>query len=76
MTGGGREGDRTTEAAAARAYAVARGVPDSAILAEDHGRSTLESLEAVADLVSNYLHMPAIDRGPDPLASPSSTVSA
>jgi uncharacterized SAM-binding protein YcdF (DUF218 family) len=51
VTGGGREGDRTTEAAAARAYAVARGVPDSAILAEDHGRSTLESLEAVAGIL-------------------------
>jgi len=51
VTGGGREGDRTTEAAVARAYAVARGVPDAAILEEDRGRSTLESLEAVAGIL-------------------------
>lgn len=51
VTGGGREGDRTTEAAVARAYAVAHGVPDAAILEEDHGRSTLESLEAVAGML-------------------------
>ena len=54
VTGGGREGDRTTEAAVARAYAVARGVPDSAILAEDRGRSTLESLEAVAGILREH----------------------
>lgn len=47
VTGGKAVGDRTTEAAVARAYAVARGVPGSAILAEDRGRTTLESLEAV-----------------------------
>ncbi len=51
VTGGRREGDRTTEAAVARAYAVAHGVPDEAILQEDHGRSTLESLEAVAEIL-------------------------
>jgi len=51
VTGGRREGDRTTEAATARAYAVAHGVPDVAILDEDHGRSTLESLEAVTGIL-------------------------
>ena len=51
VTGGRREGDRTTEAAVARAYAVARGVPEAAILEEDRGRSTLESLEAVAGIL-------------------------
>ena len=51
VTGGRREGDRTTEAAVARAYAVAHGVPDTAILEEDLGRSTLESLEAVAGIL-------------------------
>lgn len=50
VTGGGAEGDRTTEAAAARAYARARGVPEAAILSEDRGRTTLESLEGVAAL--------------------------
>jgi uncharacterized SAM-binding protein YcdF (DUF218 family) len=54
VTGGRREGDRTTEAAVARAYAVARGVPDAAILDEDQGRSTLESLEAVAGILRRH----------------------
>jgi uncharacterized SAM-binding protein YcdF (DUF218 family) len=48
MTGGGREGDRTTEAATGRAYAIERGVPPASIVMEDQGRSTQESLEAVA----------------------------
>jgi uncharacterized SAM-binding protein YcdF (DUF218 family) len=48
VTGGRQEGDRTTEAATARAYAIARGVPEAAILAEDTGRTTLQSLENVA----------------------------
>jgi uncharacterized SAM-binding protein YcdF (DUF218 family) len=48
VTGGRAPGDRTTEAAVARTYALARGVPPEAILAEDEGRSTLESLTAVA----------------------------
>jgi uncharacterized SAM-binding protein YcdF (DUF218 family) len=47
VTGGGAPGDRTTEAAVARAYAVERGVPASAILMEDRGRTTLESLVSV-----------------------------
>jgi uncharacterized SAM-binding protein YcdF (DUF218 family) len=51
VTGGKAEGDRTTEAAAARAYALSRGVPESAILAEDRGRTTVESLENVAALM-------------------------
>jgi uncharacterized SAM-binding protein YcdF (DUF218 family) len=51
MTGGRREGDRTTEAATGRAYAIAAGVPDEAILMESAGRSTLESLEAVAAIL-------------------------
>jgi uncharacterized SAM-binding protein YcdF (DUF218 family) len=54
VTGGKREGDRTTEAAVARAFAVARGVPESAILSEDQGRTTLESLERVADLFREH----------------------
>ena len=61
-----REGDRTTEAAAARAYAVAHGVPDGAILDEDHGRSTLESLEAVAgDPARARAAQRAVRLGPD-----------
>ena len=51
MTGGRRAGDRWTEAATAREYAVARGVPVGAILMEDRGRSTQESLVAVAAIL-------------------------
>ena len=54
MTGGKAEGDRTTEAATARVYALAKGVPDGAILIEDRGRTTLESLRGVADLLRGY----------------------
>jgi uncharacterized SAM-binding protein YcdF (DUF218 family) len=51
VTGGKLPGDRFTEAATARRYAIARGVPADAILAEDHGRNTLESLEAVGAML-------------------------
>jgi len=51
VTGGKAEGDRTTEAAAGRAYALARGVPATAILVEDRGRTTLESLDRVSDIL-------------------------
>ncbi|MFH0750639.1 MAG: YdcF family protein [Chloroflexota bacterium] len=51
MTGGRREGDRTTEAAAARDYAIGQGVPAASIRMEDRGRSTLESLRAVATIL-------------------------
>ena len=78
MTGGRREGDRTTEAATARDYAVAQGVPADAILMEDRGRSTQESLEAVAAIlgargggpalfVSDRLHMLRVLRIADDL---------
>lgn len=50
VTGGKASGDRTTEAAAGRVYAAANGVPEAAILAEDRGRTTVESLENVRDL--------------------------
>jgi uncharacterized SAM-binding protein YcdF (DUF218 family) len=51
VTGGKREGDRTTEAASARAYAIAQGVPPEAILAEEQSRTTLQSIRGVADLM-------------------------
>lgn len=50
VTGGKLPGDRTTEAGAARDYAIAHGVPAEAILAEDEGRTTLESLQAVRSI--------------------------
>jgi uncharacterized SAM-binding protein YcdF (DUF218 family) len=51
VTGGKLEGDRTTEAAVARAYALERGVPAASILTEDAGRTTLESVRSVADIL-------------------------
>jgi uncharacterized SAM-binding protein YcdF (DUF218 family) len=51
VTGGKAEGDRTTEAAAARQFAIDHGVPAAAILVEDKGRTTLESLRAVGAML-------------------------
>jgi uncharacterized SAM-binding protein YcdF (DUF218 family) len=51
VTGGKADGDRTTEAATARAYALARGVPADAILVEDRSRTTFESIRAVAQVL-------------------------
>jgi uncharacterized SAM-binding protein YcdF (DUF218 family) len=51
VTGGKADGDRTTEADAARSYAVACGVPADAILGEDRSRSTLESIRGVAHVM-------------------------
>src|SRR5688572_6869734 len=51
VTGGGRAGDRTTEAAVGRRYAVRHGVPDSAILLESEGRTTSESLRAASAIL-------------------------
>jgi uncharacterized SAM-binding protein YcdF (DUF218 family) len=53
VTGGKADGDVTTEAASARAFAIQRGVPPSAILAEDRGRTTLESLRGVATILND-----------------------
>ncbi|HWM19715.1 MAG TPA: YdcF family protein [Ilumatobacteraceae bacterium] len=51
VTGGKQPADRFTEAEASARYLVERGVPDSAILFENVGQSTYESLEGVADLL-------------------------
>ena len=89
VTGGKQPGDRTTEAATAQAYAEAHGVPASAILGEDTGRDTLESLESVgailrsrglksAIFVSDRSHMlrvlrMATDQGLEAWGSPTAT---
>jgi len=89
VTGGKREGDRTTEAASARAYAIRHDVPDDAILAEDTSRTTLQSIRQVAALmdaadlrsalfVSDPTHMlrvlrMAADSGIDAYGSPTRT---
>ncbi|MDQ3128657.1 MAG: YdcF family protein [Chloroflexota bacterium] len=54
VTGGKAEGDRTTEAATARAYAIRRGVPAAAILFEDRGRTTRESLKGVVAVLAEH----------------------
>ena len=54
VTGGKQDGDRTTEAASARDYAIARGVPADAILAEDTSRTTHESIRGVASLMGDH----------------------
>ena len=52
MTGGKAEGDRTTEAAAGRAFAIELGVPPEDILVEERSRTTLESIRGVAALLA------------------------
>jgi uncharacterized SAM-binding protein YcdF (DUF218 family) len=54
VTGGKLPADRTTEAASARAWAIAHGVPADAILGEDHGRNTLESMVAVGAIFREH----------------------
>ncbi|HET7029624.1 MAG TPA: YdcF family protein [Candidatus Limnocylindrales bacterium] len=89
VTGGKADGDRTTEAASARELALERGVPESAILVEDRGRTTLESLRGVAEVlrahglssalfVSDRTHMLRVlkiarDQGLQAWGSPTST---
>jgi uncharacterized SAM-binding protein YcdF (DUF218 family) len=52
VTGGRLPGDRFTEAEASAAYLVERGVPAGAIVQEQEGHSSWESLENVADLLT------------------------
>jgi uncharacterized SAM-binding protein YcdF (DUF218 family) len=49
VTGGNQPGDRFTEAEASANYLLDRGVPKSAIMREDVGHTTFESLAAAAD---------------------------
>ncbi|HEY4733582.1 MAG TPA: YdcF family protein [Gemmatimonadaceae bacterium] len=51
LTGGTGVGDTTSEAAVGRTYARKHGVPDTAILEEDAGRTTSESMRAVAGIL-------------------------
>jgi len=89
VTGGKLPGDITTEAATARRWAIDHGVPPEAILGEDRGRTTLESLEAVGAIfreqgflsglfVSDETHMlrvlrMASDQGIEAFGSPTRT---
>ena len=89
VTGGKIPGDRTTEAAVARAYAISHAVPAASIIGENDGRNTLESLQGVAALfrqrgmhtalfVSDRPHMLRVlrmarDLGIDAYGSPTTT---
>lgn len=68
LTGGKRDGDRFTEAATGKRWLTDRGVPSSAIVSEEVGRSSWESLSELAPvlqsnqvgkaiLVSSYWHV-------------------
>ena len=54
VTGGNQPGDRFTEASTSSEYLQERGVPASAILSEDTGRSSWESLQNVAELADRH----------------------
>ena len=51
LTGGTGTGDTTSEAAVGRTYAIKHGVPDTVILMETQGRTTSESMRAVAGML-------------------------
>lgn len=53
VTGGNIPGDRFTEAEASRRYLVDLGIPDEAIIGEDDGRNSYDSLDSVADLLDD-----------------------
>jgi uncharacterized SAM-binding protein YcdF (DUF218 family) len=54
VTGGKQEGDRFTEAEAGANYLVSQGVSSEAILLENQGSTTLESLRDVRDLADEH----------------------
>lgn len=68
FTGGrgqsGASKDWTSEAAVGRRYAVAHGVPDSAILLESEGRTTDQSLRAAAALVREIVRQDSLRHDP------------
>ncbi|HUS42723.1 MAG TPA: YdcF family protein [Ilumatobacteraceae bacterium] len=53
VTGGNQEGDRFTEASASAAYLIDRGVASSAIVQEDAGSTTFDSLERAQTIVGD-----------------------
>lgn len=52
--GGGRPGDRFTEAEAGDRYLIDQGVPAMAVLPVNEGADTLESVQAVADVMAEH----------------------
>jgi len=86
LTGGIGEGDSVSEAAVGRAYVVRLGVPDTAVLLENQGRTSSQSLRGAVELlharhlntaivVSDPFHMLRLEilgrrLGIDPYTSP------
>jgi len=57
VTGGREPGDRFTEAETGRTYLMDHGVPSRAILMENNGRTSWQSMQAVATIVkAHHLH--------------------
>jgi len=54
LTGGRRQGDLISEAAAGRRYLMRRGVPTQAILLEPAGRTSLASMDGAAELLKAW----------------------
>lgn len=54
MTGGTAPGDTVSEAVVGKRYAMRRGVPEEAILTERVGMTSLQSMEAVAELMRRH----------------------
>lgn len=52
VTGGNIPGDRFTEAEASARYLIERGVPESALILENEGSNSYESLESVEELLA------------------------
>jgi uncharacterized SAM-binding protein YcdF (DUF218 family) len=48
VLGGGKPGDRTTEAQSGKDWLVGRGLPEAAVFADPEGATTFESLKAAA----------------------------
>jgi uncharacterized SAM-binding protein YcdF (DUF218 family) len=53
VTGGRQEGDRFTEAESSRNYLVAHGVPERAILLENEGRSSWQSMQGAGRILKD-----------------------
>lgn len=52
VTGGTGVGDTTSEAMVSRRYLLQHGVPDSVVIMETHGLTTIQSLRAVSSIVA------------------------
>lgn len=69
VTGGKRSGDRFTEASASKKYLRQHGVPASAILSENKGHTTWESMQGVAALMKQRTKHPKVLIVTDPFHS-------